>query len=126
MGLKDIGWNSLDWINLAQNRDKWRALVKAVLKLRALNAGNFDRLKLTQLPNHESAPCKELLSCVFISESDKILSLCKATTEQTAATKCSRRSVVVVPYGWYSPCFTLYHIRLSLCQTFVTSPHRST
>jgi hypothetical protein len=100
MGLTDIGWNSVGWINLAQNRDKWRALVKAVMNLRALNAGNFDQLKLTQLPNQESAPCNELLSCVFISESDKILSLCKATTEQTAATKCSSRCVVVGPHGW--------------------------
>jgi hypothetical protein len=31
MDIKEIGWEGVDWINLAQNRDKWRSLVKAVL-----------------------------------------------------------------------------------------------
>jgi hypothetical protein len=30
MDLREIGW---DWINLAQDRDQWRALVKAVMNL---------------------------------------------------------------------------------------------
>jgi hypothetical protein len=32
--LLDIGWGSVDWIGLAQDRDKWRALVNAVINLR--------------------------------------------------------------------------------------------
>jgi len=34
---------AMDWINLAQNRDWWRAVVNAVMKLRVAkkNAGNF-------------------------------------------------------------------------------------
>jgi hypothetical protein len=32
--LLEIGWAGVDWIGLAQNRDKWRALVNAVMKLR--------------------------------------------------------------------------------------------
>jgi hypothetical protein len=28
------GWNNRDWINLAQNRDQWRALVNTVMNLR--------------------------------------------------------------------------------------------
>jgi hypothetical protein len=27
MDLKEIGWGGMDWIDLAQNRDQWRALV---------------------------------------------------------------------------------------------------
>jgi hypothetical protein len=25
--LREIGWDGMDWINLAQNRDKWRVLL---------------------------------------------------------------------------------------------------
>jgi hypothetical protein len=34
MDLGEIGWDGRDWIDLAQNRDQWRALVKAVMNLR--------------------------------------------------------------------------------------------
>jgi hypothetical protein len=33
MDLIEIGWGSVDWIGLAQDRDKWRALVNAVMNL---------------------------------------------------------------------------------------------
>jgi hypothetical protein len=29
-----IGWDGMDWIDLAQNRDQWRALVNTVMNLR--------------------------------------------------------------------------------------------
>jgi hypothetical protein len=32
--LRKIGWDSLDWIDMAQDRDLWRALVNTVLNLR--------------------------------------------------------------------------------------------
>jgi hypothetical protein len=32
--LNEIGLEAVDWIYLAQDRDKWRALVKAVMNLR--------------------------------------------------------------------------------------------
>jgi hypothetical protein len=35
MDLLEIGWGSVDWIGLAQDKDKWRALVNAVMNLRA-------------------------------------------------------------------------------------------
>jgi hypothetical protein len=42
MDVREVGWGSMDWINLAQDRDRWRALVYTVMKLRVpLNAGNF-------------------------------------------------------------------------------------
>jgi hypothetical protein len=31
MDVREIGWDSVDWIDLAQDRDQWRALVNAVL-----------------------------------------------------------------------------------------------
>jgi hypothetical protein len=34
MDLREIGWDSMDWIDLAQDRGQWRALVNAVLNLR--------------------------------------------------------------------------------------------
>jgi hypothetical protein len=31
--LREIGWDGMDWIDLAQNRDQWRALVDTVMNL---------------------------------------------------------------------------------------------
>jgi hypothetical protein len=33
---REIGWGGMDWIDLAQNRDQWRALVNTVMNLRVL------------------------------------------------------------------------------------------
>jgi len=32
--LQEFGYGSIDWIDLAQDRDRWRALVNAVMILR--------------------------------------------------------------------------------------------
>jgi hypothetical protein len=29
----EIGWDVMDWINLAQDRDQWRALVNTIMNL---------------------------------------------------------------------------------------------
>jgi hypothetical protein len=34
LDLRDIGWDHMDWIDLAQDRDQWRALVNMVMNLR--------------------------------------------------------------------------------------------
>jgi hypothetical protein len=36
MDLREIGLWGVDWIRLAQNRDRWRAVVSAVMNLRVL------------------------------------------------------------------------------------------
>jgi hypothetical protein len=33
MDLKEIGWDGIDWVDLAQDRDQWRALVNATMNL---------------------------------------------------------------------------------------------
>jgi hypothetical protein len=34
MAIQAVEWGGMDWIDLAQDRDKWRALVNAVMNLR--------------------------------------------------------------------------------------------
>ena len=34
IGLHEVGWAGMDWIDLAQDRDRWRALVNALINLR--------------------------------------------------------------------------------------------
>ena len=42
MDLQEVGCESMDWIKLAQDRDRWRELVNTVMNLRVpKNAGNF-------------------------------------------------------------------------------------
>jgi hypothetical protein len=36
MDLREIGWDGVDWIDMAQDRDQWRALMNKVLKLRVI------------------------------------------------------------------------------------------
>jgi hypothetical protein len=34
--LREVGWDGMDWIDLAQDRGQWRALVNTVMNLRVL------------------------------------------------------------------------------------------
>jgi hypothetical protein len=36
MDLREIGWDGVDWMDMAQDRDKWRALGNTLLNLRVL------------------------------------------------------------------------------------------
>jgi hypothetical protein len=33
MDLRAVGWDGVDWMDMAQDRDQWRALVNTVLNL---------------------------------------------------------------------------------------------
>jgi hypothetical protein len=34
LDLREIGWDGMDWIDLALDRDQWRALVNTVMNIR--------------------------------------------------------------------------------------------
>jgi len=34
--MREVGWGDMDWIALAEDRDRWRAVVSAVMNLRVL------------------------------------------------------------------------------------------
>jgi hypothetical protein len=34
MNLQEVGYGGMDWIDLAQDKDRWRALANAVMELR--------------------------------------------------------------------------------------------
>jgi hypothetical protein len=34
MDLREIGWGGMDWVDLAEDRNRWRALVNTAMTLR--------------------------------------------------------------------------------------------
>jgi len=42
MDKQEVGWGEVDWLELAQDRDRWRQLVSPVMNLRgSIKCGEF-------------------------------------------------------------------------------------
>jgi hypothetical protein len=35
MGVREIGWDGMDWMDLSRGRDQWNALLNTIMNLRA-------------------------------------------------------------------------------------------
>jgi hypothetical protein len=42
MDLREIGWDGVDWIDLIQDRDQWRALVSTVKHSGSIKCWEFE------------------------------------------------------------------------------------
>jgi hypothetical protein len=64
MDIQKVEWEGIDWINLTQDRDRWRALVNGVMKLRTPKNVGISRLTKDLLAIQEGLCFMKLFSLV--------------------------------------------------------------
>jgi hypothetical protein len=52
MDLGEIGWGSVEWVHLAQDRGRWRAVVNTVMNLRVLEGHGISYLVKSKRLQH--------------------------------------------------------------------------
>jgi hypothetical protein len=67
--LGETEWGGVDWIDLAQDRDRWRALVNAVMNLRVLRMLGYHRVAAQVMISGEVLNFTELLSLILLQSS---------------------------------------------------------
>jgi hypothetical protein len=84
MDLLEMGLNVVDWIGLAQDRYRWRALVNSVMNLRVpQNAGNY-RVAAQVVASQAVLSSTELVGCV----SDSVPHRTSTVFQWMLRTKC--------------------------------------
>ena len=67
MDLQEVGCGYMDWIGLAQDRDKWRTLVSTVMNLRFREMRGISWLAANQLASQEGLCTMEQVSKLIMS-----------------------------------------------------------
>ena len=92
MDLREVGGGCEDWMELAQDRDRWRALVSTVMNLQgSKNAGNF----LTSFKSGHGPHLFRIVICVVL-----VIVLCYCLYAVLLLLCCT----VIVLLGYYLCC----------------------
>jgi hypothetical protein len=76
MDLGEVGWGDVDWIVLAKDRNRWRALVNSVLNLQVpINAGKLSS-GLTLMSSRVVLSSIELVSYLVAKCKNNVIVLC--------------------------------------------------
>jgi hypothetical protein len=84
MDLGEVGWGDVDWIALALDRDRWRALLSSVLNLRApQNAGKLSSVQTSRdlsSSAHLHSVSYEVVWSIMSFKTRRFLTFCRFTS----------------------------------------------